>query len=604
MKRWLWYKCLINTGKSKSKLGGVKLSIRSKIILMVVTVIALLGVLNLTLLFNSFKYSSQYNKVIDNVIIANNINGVVKSIDLEMREIVNGKKNFKNGKQYEIISEIEKNTKRIIEQASTEDTKTKIDIIQRTMQTLKEHIEKIGKQIEQNSLVEERERTLEDIRGISGIIEENVQNFILFELENSKIVKQRIQQNFQRATVINTIVLCAALIISLIYVWIISRNISKPIRELCKNASLVAAGDLTIPKLEVRNCSEIQELADSFYAMLDSLKEIIGKVYAASSKVNNASTLLRENAQKNSSVGQEISAAIEEMVAGIQLQSNESKSTVKAAEMMYNISRDISGSSEKIINSANQSVKLAVDGNQCINAFISQLNNISTSIRNAADVAERLNASSKEMNRIVKTITAISEQTSLLALNASIEAARAGKAGKSFTVVAEEIRKLAQESAVSAQRISSFIKTVQTEADLMAEEMVKSIEQVSQGNKIGEQTRSYFNLIEEANKIVNRDVHMIIGELKRLIDSIESVNKSMTQIDKIINENEQVSKNIANVVQQQTTSLEQVALSALNLTDLANELEESVRKFDLETHKNNDTIETTNAYQEKAISKF
>jgi methyl-accepting chemotaxis protein len=297
--------------------------------------------------------------------------------------------------------------------------------------------------------------------------------------------------------------------------------------------------------------------------------------------VYSAADQLSESAQQNSKGAEEIAASIEQMAAGIHMQNDETKNTVKSVENMQQTSRDIAASSDKILKSANESVQLAGEGNHCINRFISQLEAVNMSINDASQATERLNISSKEMNKILNTMSSISSQTNLLSLNASIEAARAGEAGRGFAVVADEIRKLAEESIASSKRIGDIIKSVQVESSTMNEKMQISLEQVLAGNKVAQQAKSYFESIEQANNVVDADIQTINSELKQLLQGIDNISESMAQIGQVITENVAASENISATVEQQTASLEEVSSSAEILSDMAEEMNTAVRKFNL-----------------------
>ncbi|MBZ4647258.1 MAG: methyl-accepting chemotaxis sensory transducer [Clostridia bacterium] len=555
-----------------------KMPIKVKIIAAFIVVILFMGCLNAYLMISLSSYNRQYNTILTNIIYANHINEKAEQIPKVLSDII-----FKNVKLEEsghrdMIKEVNNSIQAIGKELTEADSISKLNSVERLMESLSEENSKAEELIRQKKTVAALEH-VQNAAKISGFIRNNIQEFILMELRHSDMVKQRIENKFKTSITMNIVVMCIVVAFSVVSALMISRNIADPIKDLCTKATLIASGNLTIDRLQVKTRDELRELADAFNGMVDNLKEIIRKVYDVSEKVHTASTQLSESAEQNSRGGEEISAAVQEMVAGIHTQNSESQNTMKAVENMYNISQDIATSSERILNNANQSVELASEGTQCINRFISQLKAINQVIHEASEVTEKLNLSSKEMNKILNTISSISSQTNLLSLNASIEAARAGEAGKGFAVVAQEIRKLAEESASSAKRIGDIIKSVQTESDLMNSKMQESLTQMLAGNQIAEQARKYFESIERENKVVNKDVQAISSELKHLVAGIENVNNSMIQIEKILNANVGVSESISATVEQQAASLEEVSASATVLSELAGELDIVVKKF-------------------------
>ncbi|MCX7709039.1 MAG: methyl-accepting chemotaxis protein, partial [Clostridia bacterium] len=538
------------------------LSIRAKMVITFVAVILMMSILNVTMMINSAKYNNQYDTILSNITYANEINGVVKTnIDSVMREIIFGKVKFEDGTQYAIIDDAKKKVEIIKQRVDTSDSRTKLDVVQRTLDSLKGNIDRIGKEMNGKS-AEENEKALEELRDVSTIVEEGVQDFIQFELKHSGTVKKEMQDKFKGTIVINLIAFCAIMLISLGAAWGISGSIANPIKELCQKTARIAKGDLTVGEFRVNTKGEVRELATAFNDMLDSLKGIIGKVYEVSGKVSMTATHLHKGAEQNTLSSQEIAVSSMKMSEGIASQHMESQKTMDSVKNVFEVFNDILDNSNKIMNNANQSVSLAREGNDYIDGFMEQLKGITAVIFDASEATGKLYESANEMSNILKTIGDISSQTNLLALNASIEAARAGEAGKGFAVVAQEIRKLAEESGISAKKIGDIIGIVQVESDVINDKMKDSIEKITVGNETAEKAAKYFESIKDANAVVNEDIVKIASELKAVSKSVEGINTSMEQIGEIANENQLASETISASVEEQTANLEEVTSMA------------------------------------------
>ncbi|MCG8499743.1 MAG: methyl-accepting chemotaxis protein [Firmicutes bacterium] len=557
-----------------------KTSIKSKITVSFMVVIALISLLNGWLMFNSSNYNKQYDTILTNIINANHINTKIKEIPEAFSFMVMKNEALEGARHRVLLEEINGYVEDIHHNLTSEESIDQLYGVGKLLESFTECIEKAEEQARQRKVTAALEH-VEEMRKISGFVQYDIQQFILLELTHSEEVKQDIQNRFKTGLTINVSILIVVLALSLGSVWYISKNISNPIKALSINAGLIASGDLTVEKMQVETKDELRDLTNSFNGMVDNLKEIIRKTYDASEKVSFSSQQLSESAEQNSSTAEEIAASVQEMAEGMHTENDELQSTAKAANHMHQISRDIAKSSDKILSNANQSVRLAGDGNQCIRQFITQLNAINEVINDASGVTNKLNLSSKEMNKILNTISAISAQTNLLSLNASIEAARAGEAGRGFAVVAAQIRQLAEESAVSVKKIEEIVKSVQSESDQINNKMQESLTQMAAGNEIAEQAKKYFESIEKANRVVDADAQSITGELRDLIERIENVNNSMVQIEKIITQNADMSANISAGIQQQTAGLEEVASSAAILSELAEALAGVVKKFKL-----------------------
>lgn len=258
-----------------SKIAKISLSIRTKIVLSFIILIILMSILNFSLLINSLKYNEQYDTIVSNITTANSINGIVKTrIDSQMWDIVAGKVRFEDGKQYEIIDEINTNIYGIMKNVRSQENRTRLDVTLRTMQTLKKYVDQIGTQIKEKKPVEENEKILEEIRGVSSLVEDNIQEFILYEVKSTEDIKLQIKRNVNRWVWTNVIALSSLFIFSMLAAWIISGSISRPIRELYKMTKSISEGNLDV-RIENKNVDEIAALGRSFNIMTEKIKELL-----------------------------------------------------------------------------------------------------------------------------------------------------------------------------------------------------------------------------------------------------------------------------------------------------------------------------------------
>lgn len=250
---------------------------RSKIIIAFIIVIFMMGSLNVIMLQRFLKYSQQYNTIVSNITNANSINGIVKTrIDSEMWDIVAGKIKFEEGEQYDIIDGINTNIQSIMKTVSTAENRTRLDVTLRTMKTLTRYVDQMGEQIKSKRPVADNEKVLEEIRGVSSLVEDNIQEFILYELQEADVINSEIQRNINRWVMINIIVLAIVMIFSGLAAWVISESISKPIRELHKMTKSIAEGNLDV-RVENKNVDEIAGLGMSLNIMTQKIKELLEK---------------------------------------------------------------------------------------------------------------------------------------------------------------------------------------------------------------------------------------------------------------------------------------------------------------------------------------
>jgi two-component system sensor histidine kinase YesM len=260
---------------SKAAFFIAKLSIRIKILMSIGVVILLMGVLNVNLMFSSIKYNEQYNSIVTNITNANSINGTVKTqIDSEMWDIVAGKKKFEEGKQYDIINNVNNRINEIIKNVRSIENRTRLDVTLRTMKTLEKYVDLMNIQIKEKQPVAENEKILEEIRSVSSLVEDDIQEFILYEVKECAVIKTDIERSINKWIITNIIVFVIVLIFSMITAWMISGSITKPIRELHKTTRVIAAGNLDV-RVENKNVDEIAGLSMSFNVMIEKIKELI-----------------------------------------------------------------------------------------------------------------------------------------------------------------------------------------------------------------------------------------------------------------------------------------------------------------------------------------
>jgi two-component system sensor histidine kinase YesM len=188
--------------------AGLNLSIRAKILISFLVVIFLLIAVNTMMILNVLRFNRQYDVIITNITTANNLNGFIKpAIDTEMWNIVAGKTEFKDGKQYEIINQANAQIESMIANIDSDKSKIKLEVILRTMDTLTRYVDKMGMQIDQGSRVDDNELVLENIRGVSDVVEESIQDYMLFEVNQAEHQYKENRERFNSLAVIYLILL-------------------------------------------------------------------------------------------------------------------------------------------------------------------------------------------------------------------------------------------------------------------------------------------------------------------------------------------------------------------------------------------------------------
>lgn len=252
---------------------------------------------------------------------------------------------------------------------------------------------------------------------------------------------------------------------------------------------------------------------------------------------------------------------------------------VAQSEEMNNISYQVAGDADAIYKSVMDAQGNARDGVDKINAYVGQMEEVNRSMREMEEVFASFGESTQEMATILNAIVDISVQTNLLSLNASIEAARAGEAGLGFAIVADEIRKLADDSQKSASQIGAIVSKVEREANDMHEKLQSSLECLRVGNTISDQTKTSFEGIWNETKNVGESVELIIKRVDQLNEKISSTKEGVDVISKSAEKNVLEINDISLFVAEESENLSEVAGAMGSVLDYTNEMENMVSTF-------------------------
>ncbi len=313
----------------------------------------------------------------------------------------------------------------------------------------------------------------------------------------------------------------------------------------------LADGDLTV-KAEVRD-NIAGAIADSINYTIDSLRDLVVEINRATEQVTSATSV----AQGTS----------EQLLTAAETQATQITQTTQAVNDMTRSILQVSSNAEQASQVAQRSLEAAIQGSQAVQNTISGMNEIRTQIQETSKRIKRLGESSQEISEIVELISDITEQTNILALNAAIQAASAGEAGRGFTVVAEEVQRLAERSSEATKQISAIVKTIQTDTHGAVAAMEKSTEGVVEGARVADAAGQALNEIES-----------VTTNLARLIQSISAATNAQTESATTVANNMQM---IQEITTQTTEGTKLTAESVGQLTSLAEELRDSVAGFKL-----------------------
>lgn len=377
--------------------------------------------------------------------------------------------------------------------------------------------------------------------------------------------------------VITIMSLIAILLSFLGAIWII-RLIIEPINKLSIGANLISKGDLT-QEIKLKSNDELGQLGKAFNKMSNDLRDIIYRIIDSASTLGAASEELLASAQETASSTHQINISVSNISDGA---AHQSKSIEGATDVVQKLLNKINNVSKYIQDTDERTIKAAEDSNSGLNKVeeaVIKIENIQHSATEMSYAIVNLDNYSKEIGKITEVIQNISDQTNLLALNASIEAARVGEHGKGFSVVAEEIRKLAEQSNDSAGSIAILIENIKNESENVMKSMKKSREDIENGvNAVIVAGDSFRNINREIDHVVKGT-----NSITKMSEEIQNDAKEITYIMENINEISQESvsgmEEISAATAEQTSVMESVTEALKNLTDLAEELQVTVNNF-------------------------
>lgn len=382
-------------------------------------------------------------------------------------------------------------------------------------------------------------------------------------------------------SLMSKLILCSVIIIIisvLVVLLYTKRSIAKPMGEIQNAMEQIAAGNLTQTHNSTRK-DEIGLIYSHLNQMAATLKELVGSISNNSDQVAASAEELAASAEQTGKATEQIASSIQEVAAGTdkQMQSVEESSVTinKLAGGMQEIADRVTHGSAV---AADTSVR-ADEGAENIQLAIKQMNTISDTFSDLSSTVKVLGDRSNQINQIVQVITDISSQTNLLALNAAIEAARAGEQGKGFAVVADEVRKLAEQSSNSAQQIAQLISAIQEETTKAVNSMNLAAKEVSEGIGVVNDSGESFVKIRQAINEVENQFHQVSSSIQEITVATEQVVASINVISEVAEVAADGTQSVSAATQEQLASMEEISASASSLTNMAEDLQKAVGKF-------------------------
>jgi len=375
-----------------------------------------------------------------------------------------------------------------------------------------------------------------------------------------------------------TIVLIASLIIGGALIIYIIRSIILPLKLLATSAERISEGDLT-EDITIESKDEIGLLAKSFASMQGNLREVVTSLNLSMEQVTASSEQLVASAGQSTVASNQVTTSVQQIAQDAEnITTSMGQTSTSLEEVLQGVIK-IAENSTAVAGLSKDAYHLAEEGGAYVEKNLKQMKFIHQSIKQSNVVIEELNNRSREIGKIIQVIGSIADQTNLLALNAAIESARAGEHGKGFSVVANEVRKLAEQSQESAKLISSLIADIQKDTDQSVVIMGEVAKNAEAGLSISEATSDKFAQIIKSTREMGPQMEDVSGAAQQMSAGLQEVSSSANDIATISLGNAAGAQEVAAASEEQLASMEEINSSARALTKMAEELLVIVNRF-------------------------
>ena len=356
------------------------------------------------------------------------------------------------------------------------------------------------------------------------------------------------------------------------------RNIKSSVDMILSSLSKVAQGDLRV-HLSTDSGDEFGQMADQTNKMLENIRGMTKTIQKTAESVSDSSGTLTSTSEQSAIATQNVAQSITEVAEAAQTQMD---SVAEAKHQVHAFTRgltDVTKTIERVGEDIAQTSQKAEDGNRLVDATVDQMNTIADTVISSSEVVAKLGERSKEIGNIVEVISGISGQTNLLALNAAIEAARAGEHGHGFAVVAEEVRKLAEESQQASKQIGDLIHTIQEETEQAVNAMQTGREEAEKGRENVTATGEEFSEIRAMIDLLQQHAVIIQKTMDDLTQRAAKIDDATGKIHDAASKVAAESQNVSAATEQQAAGMEEIAASSRGLSDMAHDLNAAAAKF-------------------------
>lgn len=438
--------------------------------------------------------------------------------------------------------------------------------------------------------------TFNELVSLDGSIGNSETSGFLFELQNisiavdgittevSDVIKDKLQAEIGGVLVRFIGLVGAITVVTLGFAFVLASVISKPINNVNVMLQDISEGEGDLTKqLTLNTKEEMGTLAKLFNIFVEKIKEVVIQVKrSAGSLLESTDEIHDAIDQANESIEQ-ISYEVQKMIDGLQNSASVVEETTASIQELSSSAQMIAKEANAVADDSVKVLSASKGGADRLVKVVDSIEQVKMSSESMAGVIGTLKQSSEEIVSIVSIINAIAEQTSLLALNASIEAARAGEHGRGFSVVAEEVRKLAEQSKGSAHKIGNIIKQIAHDIKGASDTMTNEQKLVLNSVKEAHDTNASFGEILTLIEAITGKINRISEGAQQQSQISEEMAKAIDELSHIMQGNVESSEHIGTNIETQVATFEEIAASISELKNMATVLEQETNRFKTES---------------------